>query len=53
VLTALGWEPATLEQLVVRTGRSVPEVALLLLRLEADGWLASDGAWYEQLAGPS
>jgi DNA processing protein len=50
VLEALGWEPATLEQLVVRTGRPVPEVALVLLRLEADGWLASDGAWYEQLA---
>jgi hypothetical protein len=29
----------------------VPEVALLLLRLESDGWLASDGAWYEQVAG--
>jgi DNA processing protein len=52
VLLALGWEPATLEQLVVRTGRPVPEVALVLLRLEADGWLSSDGAWYEQVAHP-
>jgi DNA processing protein len=51
VLLALGWDPATLEQLVVRTGRAVPEVALVLLQLEADGWVASDGAWYEQVAG--
>jgi hypothetical protein len=36
---------------VVRTGRAVPEVALVLLQLEADGWVASDGAWYEQVAG--
>jgi DNA processing protein len=52
LLSALGWEPATLEQLVVRTGRAVPEVALLLLALESDGWLVSDGAWYEQVAHP-
>jgi DNA processing protein len=50
VLLALGWDPATLEQLVVRTGRAVPEVALVLLQLEAGGWVASDGAWYEQVA---
>jgi DNA processing protein len=50
VLAALGWEPATLEQLVVRTGRSVLAVSLALHELEVDGWVALDGSWYEQVA---
>jgi DNA processing protein len=50
VLAALGWEPSTLEQLVVRTGRPVLEVSLALHELEQHGWVALDGPWYEQLA---
>ena len=49
VLRALGWEPASLEQLVVRTGRAVPELSLALHGLELDGWLVQDGPWYEQV----
>jgi DNA processing protein len=52
VLRALGWEPASLEQLVVRTGRSVPELSLALHGLELDGWLVQDGPWYEQVGRP-
>ena len=49
VLEAVGWEPATLEQLVVRTGRPVGEVSLALWSLERDGWVAIDGTWYERV----
>jgi DNA processing protein len=49
VLAALGWEAANLEQLVVRTGRAVPEVSLALHALEVEGWVEQDGPWYEQV----
>ena len=49
VLRALGWEPASLEQLVVRTGIALPELSLVLHGLELDGWLTQDGPWYEQV----
>jgi predicted Rossmann fold nucleotide-binding protein DprA/Smf involved in DNA uptake len=52
LLEAFDWEPTTLEQLALRTGRPVPELALGLLRLEADGWVAGAGAWYEREEGP-
>ena len=49
VLEAIGWEPATFEQVVVRTGRPVGEVSLALWSLERDGWVAIDGTWYERV----
>jgi DNA processing protein len=49
LLEAFDWEPTTLEQLALRTGRPLPELALSLLRLEADGWVAGSGAWYERV----
>jgi DNA processing protein len=51
VLDALDWEPTTLEQLALRTSRPLPELALALVRLEADGWIAGSGAWYERVEG--
>ena len=50
VLEAFGWEPATLEHLVVRTGLSIPELAVELEALLRTGWVASAGAWYERVA---
>jgi DNA processing protein len=52
ILDAVGWEPATLEQLVVRTSRPVGEVSLALWALERDGWVMVEGAWYEQVGRP-
>ena len=50
LLDALGWQPATLDQLVARTGRPVAEVSGGLMRLELDGWVAPRGGWYERMA---
>jgi DNA processing protein len=52
VLDAFDWEPTTLEQLALRTSRPLPELALALVRLEADGWVAGSGAWYERVEVP-
>jgi DNA processing protein len=50
VLQALGWEPATLEHLAVRTGMRLPELALAVEALLAAGWVQADGGWYERVA---
>ena len=50
VLAELAGEPATLEHLVVRTGLTLPEVAMALEGLAAHGWLAGSGGWYEAVA---
>jgi DNA processing protein len=50
MLEAMAWQPVTLEQLVLRTGRSLVEVAAALTRLELDGWVAARGGWYERVA---
>lgn len=50
VLAALGWSPASLDQLVRATGCAVGEVAAALDSLESAGWVAVRGGWYEQLA---
>jgi DNA processing protein len=51
VLTAFDWEPATLEHLAVRTGLPLPDLALSLEALLADGWVQAGGGWYERVAG--
>lgn len=48
LLDAMGWKPATLDSLVLRTGLSLPTVARLAAELEVDGWLAVDGGWFER-----
>ncbi len=48
VLDAVGWEPASLEQVVHRTGQPIPTVARLLAALEAGGWVVATGGWYQR-----
>ncbi|MGH9224897.1 MAG: DNA-processing protein DprA, partial [Acidimicrobiales bacterium] len=48
VLDALGWQPATFEQLVVATGRAPGEVGVALAHLERDGWVVGSGGWWER-----
>jgi DNA processing protein len=48
VLDALGWTPASLGELVRRSGRPPGTVALALTLLETDGWVATSGGWYER-----
>jgi DNA processing protein len=50
VLDALGWEPATLELLVERTGLPAAQVAVTLTRLETAGTVAAAGAWWERVS---
>lgn len=48
LLDVLGWRPATLDQLVLRSGLGLARVAGLAAELEADGWIAADGGWFER-----
>lgn len=48
VLDAVGWQPATFDQLVLRTGFDLGEVSVLLRQLEADGFVRLDGGWVER-----
>ena len=50
VLDAVGWEPATFEQVVTAAGRSPAEVGVVLAHLERDGWVGSSGGWWERRA---
>ncbi|MGH9182653.1 MAG: DNA-processing protein DprA [Acidimicrobiales bacterium] len=52
VLAAVGWEPATLDQVAERLGQSPGPVAVHLARLAGGGWLVQHGAWYQR-TGPS
>ncbi len=49
VLDALGWQPATLDQLVLRTGRELGSLVLALHRLDETGWVVRRGGWYERV----
>jgi DNA processing protein len=49
VLEAVGWEPTSLEQLLVRTGLSPGSVAAALARLERDSWVRGDAGWWERV----
>jgi DNA processing protein len=53
VLEAVGWQPATLDHLVLRTGLDLGRLALALDRLCAAGWVARHGGWYERVAAPA
>jgi DNA processing protein len=50
VLDAVGWQPASIEQVLLRTGLPLGATALALERLEAAGWLAQRGGWFERVA---
>jgi DNA processing protein len=50
VLDALGWEPATLEQVAVRTGLGLGTLSTSLHRLRDLGRLVEQGGWYERVA---
>jgi DNA processing protein len=50
VLEAVGWQPATLDHLVLRTGLDLGRLSLALERLCAAGWVARHGGWYERVA---
>ncbi len=48
VLDALGWEPASAEQLAARTDLGLGPVAVALTRLEHTGWVARSGTWWQR-----
>lgn len=52
VLDEFGWQPAALEQLALRAGKPLPDLAVTLQHLEAGGWIIRNGGWYERVARP-
>ena len=50
LLDALGWAPATFDQLLTRTGLRPGPAAVALAELEAEGWVAATGGWWERAA---
>ena len=50
ILDCLGWEPASLEGVVLRSGRSPGEVMVALAHLERDGWVTSTHGWWERVS---
>ena len=48
VLAAVGWEPATLEQVADRLAAPLGPVAVRLAELEAGGWVCQRAGWYER-----
>ncbi len=48
VLAALGWEPATLEQLALRLGWAPGPLARALTELKVAGWVVCRGGWWER-----
>ena len=49
VLDALGWEPATFDELCERSGRTPGQVSVALARLQAGGWVVERAGWWEQV----
>ncbi|MGQ0617499.1 MAG: DNA-processing protein DprA [Acidimicrobiia bacterium] len=52
VLDAMAWQPCSLDQIAVRTGLPLVGLSGVLARLEADGWVAVRGGWYERVTRP-
>jgi DNA processing protein len=52
VLDAFDWQPAVIDQLALRTGLVIDDVAVALDRLERDGWVERRGGWFERIAKP-
>jgi DNA processing protein len=53
VLDAIGWQPANLEQIVVRTGMSAVDVSVTLAHLEMAGWVVAGAGWWERQGSPA
>ena len=51
VLEALGWEPATFDDLCARSGRSPAHVSVALARLQSGGWVGERAGWWERSSG--
>jgi DNA processing protein len=49
LLDALGWQPASLEQLVKRSGLGPAQASVALARRELGGWVVGGGGWWEQV----
>lgn len=52
VLDALGWEPASLDLVLRRTGLRPPAAAVALSSLERHGWIACDQGWWRRVPAP-
>jgi DNA processing protein len=48
LLALFGGDALTLDTVVLRSGQTLPEVAMALGRLELAGWLVRTGAWFER-----
>jgi DNA processing protein len=53
ILDVMGNEPCTLDTIVERSRRDLPDVAVALGRLEAQGWLMCTAGWFERLSEPA
>lgn len=52
VVSSIGREALTVDQIVMRSGSNVAEVAVTLGRLERDGWVLHQDGWWEVLRLP-
>lgn len=52
VLAAVDWTPTATEEILRRTGLSVPEAATQLTRLEVRGLVRRRGGWWERVVPP-
>jgi DNA processing protein len=50
ILEAVGWQPSSLDQILLRSGRPLHQLAVSLDRLCDAGWLRQRGGWYERVA---
>ncbi len=50
VLEAMGWEPATFDDLCARAGRSPAQVSVALTELQGAGWVVERAGWWERVA---
>ena len=50
VLDAFGWQPATFEQLLSRTGLGVSSLSVTIAELETAGWVVGVGTRFERVA---
>jgi DNA processing protein len=50
VLEALGWQPATVDQLTTRVDGGLVVVVMALERLLAGGWVVENTGWWERVA---
>ncbi|HEX7094908.1 MAG TPA: DNA-processing protein DprA [Acidimicrobiales bacterium] len=49
VLDAIGWQPASVDQLALRTGMAITRLVVVLERLREQRWVAGRGGWYERV----